>query len=252
MGWEKISHLLDKLTEGSPLIIHPLQTADKFVRGRILKNPDQFNNIDELSHPPTEKCLSFGRCNRPLNPLLYAGIGYELSFSEIGAKSGDYVGLLHMSPKEELMCLRVGALDLWRRTTGHCVMHDDMKEKIKSIHANPENIQYFLLDAFISDFFSRKGDASTYALTSAYTAATIESNSKIAGLIYDSVDHTAGHCLALKPNIFSDFVRPTEVQIVKITSHLGYGIFDFEEIAFSNDISNGKIKWTDSSPRTVR
>lgn len=244
LSWDQIYNMLEKLTEEHPFILQPLSPSDKIVRGRILDSPEKFNNIDVLSHPPAEKCNGYGRCNRPKNPVLYAGVGYELIFSEIGARQGDYVGLLYMSPVQELSCLRLGALDLWRRTNGVCLMHADLKNKIKEIHHEPSNIVAFLLDAFISDYFSRPGSSSVYKLTSAYTSVIMNSIPNIAGLFYDSVDHTAGLCLALKPDVYEASLQPTEVQIVKVTSYLGYGIFDFEQVAFSEKFHGKIIDWS--------
>lgn len=123
-----------------------------------------------------------------------------------------------------------------------CLMSDDIKQKIKERHRNPEHITDFLLDSFISDYFSRAGDNITYKLTSAYSAVTMNSPD-IFGLIYDSVDHTAGACLALKPIAFDNFLQPKVVQIVKITSYLGYGIYDFEEIDRASKFDGKKILW---------
>ena len=243
LQWEKLYVLLDQLTEGVPLVLQPLTPTCKFARGRVLKTAEKFDSTRTLSYPSKEACKSLGRCNRPDHPVLYAGVGTELVFSEIGARSGDIVGLLHMSPTKELYCVRLGALNLWRRTSGVCLLHDDVKAKIREIHKNPENITAFLLDAFVSDYFSRQGGDVAYKLTSAYTSVVMSAHSDIAGLVYDSVDHTAGACLAIKPEVFDAFLRPTEVQLVKITSHLGYGVFDFEELARANNFEGDAILW---------
>lgn len=244
LEWQEIYRLLDELTEDLPLVLQPFSLSDKVGRGRILDSPEKFSNIDVLSYPPKEKCNSFGRCNQPQNPVLYAGVGTELIFSEIGARPGDYVGLLHMSPIQELLYIRLGALNLWRRTSGQCLMSPDLKDTIKKIHSEPTNIVAFLLDAFVSDYFSRPGSSSVYKLTSAYTSVVMNSHPNISGLLYDSVDHTAGSCLALKPNVYDDLLRPTEVQIVKVTSYLGYGVYDFEQVAFSSIFNGKEISWS--------
>lgn len=243
LEWEKLYGLLDQLTEDVPLVLHPLTPSSKFARGRVMLTAEKFDSIRTLSYPSKEACKSRGRCNKPGKPVLYAGVGTELVFSEIGAKQGDIVGLLHMSPTKELYCVRLGALNLWRRTSGECLAHDDIKARIREIYQNPANITAFLLDAFVSDYFSRQGDHVTYKLTSAYTSVVLNARPDIAGLVYDSVDHTAGACLAIKPEVFDAFLQPTEVQIVKITSYLGYGVFDFEELTRANKFDGDVILW---------
>ena len=175
--------------------------------------------------------------------MLYAGVGTELIFSEIGAKPGDVVGLLHLSPSIEIFCARLGALNLWRRTSGGCLLSETLKTEIQRIHKNPENITAFLLDAFVSDYFGRICSEEAYKLTSAYTAVILSSHPQIAGLIYDSVDHEAGACLAIKPEVFDTLLKPTDVQIVEVTSYLGYGIYDFVELGRATRFEQEKIIW---------
>lgn len=243
LEWDKLFCLLDQLTEGVPLVLQPINPGDKFARGRILESAQKFDSIRTLAYPPKEHCGSYGRCNKPKHPVVYAGVGSELVFSEIGAKPGDVVGLLHLSPSTKIFCARLGALNLWRRTSGLCLLDETLKTEIRTIHQNPENITAFLLDAFVSDYFGRPGSEETYKLTSAYTSVILGSHSQIAGLIYDSVDHEAGACLAIKPEVFDTRLKPTEVQIVKITSYLGYGIYDFEELARASHFEHDKIIW---------
>ncbi len=242
--WDQIYKTLDDLSEGLPLAMKQFATTDKIGRGRILDSAEKFETITELSYPPKEKCKTFGRCNSPSNPIFYGGVGTELIFSEIGAKIGDYVGLLHVSPVRELLCVRLGALDLWRRTSGEFPMGEDLKNWIKEVHKDPNNIVMFILDAFFRDYFSRPGSCDTYKLTSAITSVILNARQDISGLIYDSVDHTAGACCALKPEVADHLLRPTEVQIVKVTSYLGYGIYDFEQIAFADTFDGKRILWS--------
>lgn len=243
LSWEKVYSLLDDLSEKLPAILIPLNISSKFSRARVLSTDNKFPTIRTLSYPSKEACISFGRCNNPNSPMYYAGVGSELIFSEIGAKIGDIVGILHTSPFKDIFCIRIGALNLWRRTNGNCLMADSLKAEIKDIYNDPENIIAFLFDAFISDYFSRPADPITYKLTSAYTSVILNAQSDIGGLIYDSVSHTAGSCIAFKPSVFDSQLRPTEVQIVRITNYLGYGVYDFEQLEYSNEFEDEKIRW---------
>lgn len=243
LEWDKVYYLLQHLIADTPLVHLPITPSNKFCRGRVLSSVEKFHSIRTLRYPPIDDCKYFGRCNRPRDPILYAGVGTELVFSEIGAKQGDIVGLLHMSPTSSIDCIRLGALNLWRRTSGECLMHPEIKDLIRDIYRDPENITSFFLDAFISDYFSRPSDPIVYKMTSAYAAAIFDAFPEMAGILYDSVDHTAGACLAIKAGVFDSFLRPTEVQIVRITSYLGYGIFDFEQLDFADKFSGETILW---------
>lgn len=244
LDWEKLYSLMDDLSENLPIILHPIDHSAKFARARILEDDKKFDSIHKLSYPKQENCKTFGRCNRPNQPVLYAGVGTELLFSEINAHIGDYVGIVHMQPSETLYCVRLGALNLWKRTQGICLLDEEIKKQIAAIHNDPKNIVAFLFDAFISDYFTRIGSQSIYKITSAYSAAILNSHPKIAGIIYDSVNHTAGACLSFKPNHFNTTLKPKDVQIVKVTNYLGYGIYDFEEIAYANQFDVDKILWS--------
>lgn len=242
LSWEDVYQLLDRLTEDLPLVIQPLPSTAKFARGRVLGTPERFTTTDTLWHPPGEWC-SLGRCNKKNEPMLYAGVGTELVFSEIGARKGDVVGLLHLSPIEKIYCVHIGAAELWRRTSGECHLSPEIKKRLAEIHSEPSNIVAFLLDALVSDFYSQPGLPDVYKFTSAYASVVSNAHPQIAGLIYNSVDHLSGACLAFRPAAANEQLRPTDVQIVRITEYLGYGIFDFEEIARSSTFHDRTIVW---------
>jgi hypothetical protein len=97
---------------------------------------------------------------------------------------------------------------------------------------------------FISDYFSRAGSDSVYKLTIAYTEALFSSFSSMDGVIYDSVDHVKGTWVAIRPHVVDAFTETKNVQIVSITNHLGYGIFDFEEVSKSSSVMGNDITWS--------
>lgn len=243
LEWNKLYQLIDEMTEGVPHVIQPIDTNSKVVRGRVLSDSKQFDSIKVLSYPPAEHCKSYGRCNKPSAPVLYAGVGTELTLSEIGARVGDIVGLLHFSPKSDVNCVRLGALNLWRRTSGHCVQPENIKALIKKIYSDPVNITAFLLDAFVSDYFSRESSTQVYKLTSAYSSVLFDSHPNIEGLIYESVNHKGGSCLAISTTAYDSKFTPTDAQIVRVSSHLGYGVYDFEVIKQTNKFNGDLIVW---------
>ena len=243
LEWAKIYKILDELSEGVPLVIQPVSASSKFARGRILSNSYEIHSVKDLTYPPAANCNTYGRCNKPGVPVFYAGIGAELIFSEIGAQIGDIIGLLHVSPLVDINCARLGALELWRRTSGHCLLPDNIKNLVKEIYSQPENITAFLFDAFITDYFSRIASDSVYKLTSAYTSVLFDSKPNIEGIIYESVNHTAGSCVVVKPNVVDTKIRATDIQIVRITNFLGYGVYDYEVIKHTNKFDKDRIIW---------
>jgi hypothetical protein len=61
---------------------------------------------------------------------------------------------------------------------------------------DPSNIVFFYIDAFVRDYFSRIGSDDVYKLTSAYTSVILDTVKELDGIKFDSVDHSAGACLA--------------------------------------------------------
>lgn len=241
--WEKLRELFDELTDGCPFVLLPIDSSSKFARARVIESGNRPSSINEIGPVPPEKCNDFGRCHRPGHPVLYAGIGTELVLAEVGAKPGDTVALLHMQPKRKLLCLRAGALNLWRRTSGHCLMDESIKAEISRHYLDARNITAFLMDGFIADQLSRQGNSDVYKLTSAYVTAVLESHRAIAGVIYGSADFPGGTCIALKDEVFGKSIRPTEAQLIRVTSYLGYGVYDFEELARTDQFEADKIVW---------
>jgi hypothetical protein len=241
--WAKLRELFDVLTDGCPFVLIPLDTSSKFARARVIEHGSRPSSISEIGPIPSEKCKDFGRCHRPGQPVLYAGIGTELVLAEVGAKPGDTVALLHMRPKRKLLCVRAGALNLWRRTSGSCLMDESIKAEISRHYADARNINAFLMDGFIADQLSRQGNLDVYKLTSAYVTAILESHRGIAGVIYSSADFPGGTCIALKDEIFGKAIEPTEAQLIQVTSYLGYGIYDFKELARTKQFDEGSIVW---------
>ncbi len=243
MDWATLYKLLDELTEGQPMVIKPVNTTSVFGRARLLPSEQRFETIDSLWHPDPAACNAVGRCNKAHAPMLYAGVGTQLLLSEIGAQVGDIVGLLHLQPTEEIRIVEIGAMDRWRRTDGDCQLDHHIKQYLKGVHSNPDNIVAFLMDAFASDYFSRPGTPTVYKVTSAYASVMARAHPTIGGLMYDSVDHRGGTCLAVKPEVAMKSLAPHVVQIVRVTAILGYGIYDFHEVARAMDFNGREIKW---------
>lgn len=241
--WEKLRGLFDAITEECPFVLMPIDSSSKFARARVMEHGRRPSYISEIGPIPSEKCKDFGRCHRPGHPVLYAGIGTELVLAEVGAQPGDTVALLHMRPKRRLLCVRAGALNLWRRTSGHCLMDESIKAEISRHYADARNITAFLLDGFIADQLSRQGNSDVYKLTSAYVTAILESHRGIAGVIYGSADFPGGTCIALKDEVFDKAIEPTEAQLIQVTSYLGYGVYDFNELARTDKFDDGSIVW---------
>jgi hypothetical protein len=241
--WEKLRGLFDSLTANCPFVLIPIDSKSKFARARVMESGNRPSSIKDIGPIPAEKCKDFGRCHRPGQPVLYAGIGTELVLAEVGAKPGDTVALLHMRPKRKLLCVRAGALNLWRRTSGHCLMDESVKAVISKHYADARNITAFLMDGFISDQLSRQGNSDVYKLTSAYVTAILESHRGIAGVVYSSADFPGGTCVALKEEVFSRSIEPTEAQLIQVTSYLGYGVYDFKELSRTNQFDADTIVW---------
>jgi hypothetical protein len=241
--WSELRTYFDHLTEGFPIVVQLVAAAGTTIsRACKLDPPRPIEAVADLGPPPAGLCSAFGRCNAAGEPALYCGSGTQLLLSEIGAKAGDRVAILHVNPKRQLRLLNIGAVDLFRRTGGHCLLDEAVKSQLAKIPLNSDGMCVQLLDAFVADYFTRPGSANTYKITSAYTAAMLEVPN-LDGVMYDSVGHRGGKCMAMRSSLFPGQFEPVAVQMIQLRSDLGYGIFDIREVRRTSYFDQGQILW---------
>jgi hypothetical protein len=147
-----------------------------------------------------------------------------------------------------LKLLNLGAIDMYRRTSGYCMLDDKIKAYISGRLFDPgESIRIPLMDAFIADHFSRPGHPTVYKLTSAFTDVVLSGAPKLDGIVYDSVNHRGGKCYGIRAALFPSEAVPYAAQIVRITANHGYGIFDHVEEKFSETFVGSRIVWAKRS-----
>lgn len=218
----EFSHLL----QGFPLNHKEITSEMCFVRGRVFKEYTEVDKLSSLLSPPKEKCY-YNRCNFPGNQMLYAGIDRELIFSEIDASPGDYVVLLYLRPNKSMLIADVCQMDKWRRQYGGMDLPEGHKEKTSKFYSyynEGQGINFFFLDAFIRSCFTKTGNEKTYKITSSYVYSVLRSLPNTSGVMYDSVEHSLGSCVAFKPDCVGEILDPVVVRIAKIESNLGYGL----------------------------
>jgi hypothetical protein len=238
---------------GFPIVVQSLSAEVNVIsRARRLSSDEEISLVEHLGPPTPLQVGAFGRCNQPNQPFLYAGANVPLLFSEINVNVGDRVGLIHLRPIRDLKLLNLGAIDMYRRTSGYCMLDSNIKAHIAGRLLDKGNgIRIPLMDAFIADHFSRPADLTTYKLTSAFTDVILSGAPKLDGIVYDSVNHRGGKCYGTRAALFPSHVVPCAAQIVRVTAKHGYGIFDFVEEKFSETFVGRHIIWAErNSPRS--
>jgi hypothetical protein len=249
ISWDEIYKAIDHFTEGFPVFAVPFNSTNKVGRGRnlhALSNSEDSKSLvmrlDDIKYSKPEHCNAYGRCNRPKEPICYAGIGTNVILSELAPEIGDYVALLHFTTRQEIYLKGLGYLDFYFRNGGQGEGWTEGMKEVAASYTTADKIHFRVLDAFFADMFSKPFSNEIYKITSAISAAFLE-KSPLSGLVYNSVANRGGRCIALKTNHFDKYVVPTEAQILRITSNLGYGIYDFVEEYYADSFEDEKILW---------
>jgi hypothetical protein len=246
VSWSELRAEIARLTMGFPIVVQSLDAESSVVsRARRLTDGEEIRFIGQIGPPSSQQSVGYGRCNRPDRPFLYSGANTPLLLSEIGVGVGDRVCLAHLKLARDAKLLNLGAIDLYRRTSGYCMLDEKIKEFIaNSLLSSSRGVRIPLMDAFVADYFSRPGGPMVYKLTSAFTDVVLSGAPKLDGIVYDSVSHRGGKCFGFRGSLFPATVLPAAVQIVTITANHGYGIYDFVEDQVSDVFSGNEIVWS--------
>lgn len=243
--WDSIRWLLSELFVQTPSVFEEIIAEGAgFVRGRKMGDLPPPSKIADFGPPPPELCQSYGRCNKPGEPWFYFGVGVELVLSELDAGVGDRVAVLNFQPVRNLKSLRIGALDIYRRTSGfHADLPPGGRELIAEVGLDTRGARAHYIDSFISEYFSALGEEQVYKITSAASDLYYAHHPDLDCVRYDSVRHRRGACLAMPGKLFPALIQPVAALVIKVTSDLGYGIYQWEEEAFSDVFQNDQIVW---------
>lgn len=217
------------------------------VRGRKVRLEDvergiskggQFTLPSAFSYPSAETITKYGRCHKPHSPIFYGSRIAQTVFSELDVNVGDVVlsGQWVMNPPKRAKACFLGVVDHYRKTKilsiptnspqEYSELNSILNKEVKQRLQSKEGLISVLIDAFLSDIFSRQ--ASTYndfKLTSIVSDCLF--NMFHFDLIsYPSVKHYGSANYAIKTDFLDSNFSLRHVKIVRIMKMLGYGLYD--------------------------
>jgi len=241
--------LVQRLIEDHPFVTSTnLGPQVQFWRGRKAESADGFENVNMMIQPPPDACSGYNRCSPPREPMFYAALSAHTVFSEVHATVGDRVQLVLVAPEDgcQIKLAHIGEIDHWRRYGRSILAQPQVEEILRLTFPNDDwserEVRRMYVDAFMADMFSRDGRAlGVYEVTSAISRCYLEAG--IDGLIYPSVKHRGGLCVALHTRCAQQ-MGVVEFALFEIEADLGYGLYKkqfLKDAASWND--DGTILW---------
>lgn len=250
-----------------PMVHAKIPAGTMLYRARLFpQNSDPYSKVTDIGVPPNEVVTSFGRANKPNEPLFYASSNIELAMNEI---CRDY----RINLKDYQV--RFAVVGEWRVKSGHDISvsnlcynskaqtnRDDLK-KAKAIteallknkpdgkSSLPEKaiIGTSMLLEFFSDEFAKENIRSEYdyKISAAYMDLLMDfSRDIIQGVNYPSVaTNFAGDNIVLTKKCFEDKLELLRAFVVAAGFYFHDERLNMGAIYKSKTIHDNKIIWED-------
>ncbi len=233
---------------------YSIPTDLELVRARPLEGSEKWPSTeDDLGSRKPEDTKDYGRCHRPDHPAGYCSLYDDTALSEINAEPGKcYAISTFMLPKGAIV-VPVGEFDYYRRTgetyIGHAVRKN--KNAYENVRRQEDWVVPALIDAFLADEFLRPAKTETdYKLTSAFCDVLLNDLPKsrpINAIAYPSVAFRGGLNFAIPWESWRSKIRLERAEIIEITDAVGYGIFNWRQLATcASPGPDGALNWRKS------
>lgn len=249
LEWQVIRDALDEITDGHLFVGYTVPKGTIFFRGRLFRTDTLKSNKVELLERNYEEVKEYGRCHRPKTSVLYAAKNWDTILAELDVFKGDFAQIICLEVIKPFYIFIVGDIEHCRRFE-HSMFPQgnynyEMSQEIKGI-LETNDIQKILVDAFMSDVFSKsdRGQAH-YRLTSALADILLNNGHQdCIGFAYPSVAHRGGVNFAFKSSEYSKYMVAKNCEAIKITDDLGYGLYGRNTYAIANGFGeDGTINW---------
>jgi hypothetical protein len=265
----QLEHLIDELFFYVVMLPVPIPLDEKAVFTRAVRYEEArgigYEQVSRLSyiHPKSGVAQPVGRMNKKDRPVFYASKGEGANalgavLSEMAARPGEVYNVLfsetapfeppepppELSPNV-LRVMPVGVFDYYRRGLNDPFgLHQDYRDcyeyfREKTHPAGMLAMQ--LVDAFLTDILKRKGTELLYSVTS-LIPAEIESDTRIDGVLYPSVEFEGFPNVALKTAAAELKLKHVRAISLRVIERYGYGIFATETIGVGA-VVGGRIAW---------
>lgn len=201
--------------------------------------------------PPHDR---YGRCTTKENSAYYAALNIETALLESNAEEGKLYQILELLPQKDIQLdtVIVGWLDYLRRhksppplLTGLRGNQARAARELIEREAPEEATKQILFDAFIADQFRKivpDDNDEEYRTTALYSSLLLESN-KFEQILYPSVANFGGWNVAIRPDLVTERLEISSVQLIRVDKDLGYGMYDCTVVGHGA-LSGSEITWT--------
>lgn len=205
-----------------------------------------FTHAADLGYPPKDN-IDLKRISYKKEAIFYGASSESTAFAESRLKEKEVFHLTHYGIKDSgyINMGVIGDIDRLRRSGSTFLRNKSCGEAYQYILNNlDENVRWaiYLVDAFFSDWMSRKGEEH-YSITSAI-AGEFFNHQHCSGLIYPSVLHEGGHNYAIKASCYDEFIFPITARACMSGKHYGYELRRVLQSDPSESIdAEGNIHW---------
>jgi hypothetical protein len=217
-----------------------------------LSTPEDPKSRSDLGPPPHVKVERFGRCHQPYEPVCYCSLYEDTALAELDAQAGEFFSISTFSIGNSVL-MPIGEFDYYRRTgqtrLGQAI--PTTKNVYKNFAENENKKQLIhsqVIDAFVAEAFIRHASTDAdYKITNTFCKILFdEFPDKIDAFLYPSVAFREGLNFAFSISAYQTKLklRENETKIIKITSALGFGIYEYEDIYVLERVnSNDALEW---------
>jgi hypothetical protein len=222
----------------------------------VLGKNKRINEIKYLKYPPKELVTSYGRCNKPGQPVFYGGFSIMTILAELRPRKGDLVthSIWRVKNKTPLKFCPI-----FKNQPSEEVINTQMMEIEEMYNNAVKDYPIYLKDAidelhqFIADSFTKRVDPRNHLdyIFSAYFSDKILhelDNGRVDAIYYPSVQEKLSfENIAIKPEVFDEKYDLVEVsdQVIEMDPSAGRGGYFGQGLSTckSFDYSPGRICW---------
>lgn len=243
-----------------PFLILELDKPFTVFKTRTHETDDFFENISDLALPPQNAVKSFGRCNRPFQPMFYSSDFRQTSYMELleywaeGKIKNEYINVTISKWKvsKPINTLIITSPHAQERTSSYDRSHGHAMDHFINQYDGEYKEALILFYQFLFNRFRKpaKKDLRTYLITSAYCGlAFVKAAGNLDAVFYPSVPYAGeGVNFAFNANFdFSNHFDPVLVarNTFVITETQPQPVFTESNLikATKIDLANGGISW---------
>ena len=194
-------------TSDLPVYTYKIQKGQPFYRARINETFSNYENFKDLSYPPENVLLKYGRANKPLQSVLYLSDKWKTNLAELKLflinkiSSGDIIWITQAEWIATEIITVTMIPDFENKK-----MKDFIDKFVRNMTENKINFLKIINKYFNDNIANDNGI--TYQLTSAFCNAmiseSIRKNNKTDGILYSSVQDITGFNFALNRSVIDD------------------------------------------------